>query len=291
MSPHQTCCPGCNGVFTASGYSQHISKMPDIRCRLVLQALHMSTASQFIPDAASSLASNTLAGPTSQALHCTSVDEMGDATQISILNEMPALFADTEPTTTHASHEGKFLSTHEIEHSLIKANTPDNKDSDPDNKDSDPDDPADMTDAIDANTFETLHLAHDGTASVVSEMPCMPPPEDLVPLPEDLDLPPEDLVPLPEDLALPSTESEVNTTKDMPLVTTPIIDRFPNGSTGAPISGAHGGSSTEDTGSKGLQGSTWAPFSSQCNWEIACWDKMHGPSSSAFSELLVIPEV
>jgi len=216
---------------------------------------------------------------------------MDDATQISILNETPALFADTEPTTTHASHEGKFLSTHEIEHSLIKANTPDNEDLDPDNKDSDPDDPTDMTDAIDANTFETLHLACDGAASVVPEMPRVPPPEDLVPLPEDLDLLPEDLVPLPEDLALPSTESEVNTTEDMPLVTTTIIDHFPNGSAGAPISGACGGSSMEDTGSKGLQGSIWAPFSSQCDWEIAHWAKMCSLSSSAFSELLAIPEV
>ena len=102
-----------------------------------------------------------------------------------------------------------------------------------------------MTDAIDADTFKTLHLAHDGAASVVPEMPCMPPPEDLVPLPEDLDLLPEDLVPPPEDLALPSMESEVNTTKDMPLVTTPIINCFPNGSAGAPISGACRGSSME----------------------------------------------
>jgi len=258
----------------------------------------MSTASQFIPDTAPSLASNTLAGPTSQALHRISADEMDDATQISISNEMPAPFADTEPTTTHASHEGKFPSTHEIKHSLIKANTPDNKDLDPDDEDldpddedSDPDDPTDMTDAIDADTFETLHLACNGAASVVPEMPCVPPPEDLVPLPEDLDPPPEDLVPPPEDLALPSTESEVNTTEDMPLVTTTIIDCFPNGSAGAPISGACGGSSMEDTGSEGLQGSIWVPFSSQCDWEIARWAKMCSPSSSAFSELLVIPEV
>lgn len=148
-----------------------------------------------------------------------------------------------------------------------------------------------MTDAIDADTFETLHLARDGAASVVPEMPHVPPPEYLDPPPEDLDPLPEDLVPPPEDLALPSTESEVNTTEDMPSVTTTIIDRFPNGSAGAPISGARGGSSMEDTGSEGLQGSTWAPFSSQCDWEIARWAKMRGPSSSAFSELLAIPEV
>ena len=125
------------------------------------------------------------------------------------------------------------------------------------------------------------------TARVVPEMPRVPPPEDLVPLPEDLDPLPEDSVPPPEDLAPPSTESKVNTTEDMPSVTTTIIDRFPNGSAGAPISGARGGSSMEDTGREGI----WAPFSSQCDWEIARWAKMHGPSSSAFSELLAIPEV
>ena len=265
--------------------------MPDIRCQLVLQALHMSTASQYIPGAASSLASNTLAGPTSQALHRTSTDEMDDATQISISNETPAPFADTEPTTTPASHKGKFPSTHERKHSLIKVNTPDNEDSDPDDKDSDPDDPADMTDTIDANTFKTLHLACNGAARVVPEMPHVPPPEDLVPLPEDLDPLPEDSVPPPEDLAPPSTESKVNTTEDMPSVTTTIINRFPNGSAGTPISGAYGGSSMEDTGREGLQGSIWAPFSSQCDWEIAHWAKMHSPSSSAFSELLAIPKV
>ncbi|KAN0131614.1 hypothetical protein V8E53_010456 [Lactarius tabidus] len=37
--------------------------------------------------------------------------------------------------------------------------------------------------------------------------------------------------------------------------------------------------------------SVWAPFHSQCDWEIACWAKMHGPSSSAMEELLAIPEV
>ena len=162
-------------------------------------------------------------------------------------------------------------------HTILSRFIPDNEDLDPDNEDLDPDDPTDMTDAIDADTFKTLHLAHDGTASVVPEMPHVPPPEDLVPLPEDL--------------ALPSMESKVNTTEDMPSVTTTIIDHFPNGSAGAPISGAHGGSSMEDTSSKGLQGSIWVPFSSQCDWEITCWAKMHGLSSSAFSELLAIPEV
>jgi hypothetical protein len=37
--------------------------------------------------------------------------------------------------------------------------------------------------------------------------------------------------------------------------------------------------------------SIWAPFHSKCDWEIAHWAKMHGPTSSAVMDLLVIPEV
>ena len=211
----------------------------------------MSTASQFIPGVVSSLASNSPAGPISQVFHHTSTD---NTTQIAILNEMPTLFAGTEPTTTHASHERKSLSTYELEYSLTKVDVPD---------DEDPDDPTDMTDAIDADTFEILHLGRNGTTRDVPEMACVPPPEDLVP-------PPEGLVPPPEDLAPSSMESKANTTEDMPLVTAAVIDRFPNGSPGTPISGAYKGSSMEDTSSEVLQESIWAPFSSQCDWEITC---------------------
>ncbi|KAI9440325.1 hypothetical protein H4582DRAFT_1796975, partial [Lactarius indigo] len=35
----------------------------------------------------------------------------------------------------------------------------------------------------------------------------------------------------------------------------------------------------------------WAPFRTQCDWEIARWAKLRGPSSSAVADLLAIPEV
>ncbi|KAI9437037.1 hypothetical protein H4582DRAFT_2112014 [Lactarius indigo] len=37
--------------------------------------------------------------------------------------------------------------------------------------------------------------------------------------------------------------------------------------------------------------SIWAPFQSQCDWEIAHWAKMHGPTSSAVVSLLAIPQL
>ncbi|KAH9014404.1 hypothetical protein EDB84DRAFT_1277679 [Lactarius hengduanensis] len=40
-----------------------------------------------------------------------------------------------------------------------------------------------------------------------------------------------------------------------------------------------------------LNTSIWAPFHSQCDWEIALWAKTRGSTSSALTELLQIPEV
>ena len=68
-----------------------------------------------------------------------------------------------------------------------------------------------------------------------------------------------------------------------------IIDRFPIESAGAPVAGAHDSSGT--TSLMGARDSIWAPFRSQCDWEIAQWAKMRGPTSSAFTDLLAIPEV
>ncbi|KAF8258427.1 hypothetical protein EI94DRAFT_1912347 [Lactarius quietus] len=45
------------------------------------------------------------------------------------------------------------------------------------------------------------------------------------------------------------------------------------------------------TSQEALHSSIWAPFFSQRDWEIACWAKMCGPTSSALADLLAIPEV
>jgi hypothetical protein len=69
---------------------------------------------------------------------------------------------------------------------------------------------------------------------------------------------------------------------------TVIIERFPFGLPGAPIVGLPE-SATLNGPSHG--DSIWAPFRSQRDWEIARWAKMRGPTSSAFGDLLAIPEV
>jgi len=70
-----------------------------------------------------------------------------------------------------------------------------------------------------------------------------------------------------------------------------VIECFPHGSPGAPIAGAHQGSTTYESTQAMLGDSIWAPFHSQCDWEVARWAKMRGPTSSAVTDLLAIKEV
>jgi hypothetical protein len=67
-----------------------------------------------------------------------------------------------------------------------------------------------------------------------------------------------------------------------------VIDSFPHGSPGAPISQ---GTFMDDTDREASSSFIWAPFSSQCDWEVAHWAEMRGPTSSAMADLLAIPEV
>jgi hypothetical protein len=70
-----------------------------------------------------------------------------------------------------------------------------------------------------------------------------------------------------------------------------IAERFPFGRPGTLITGADEGISIYHSSHEAFGSSVWAPFHSQCDWEIARWAKMHGPTSSAMEELLAIPGV
>ncbi|KAH9025638.1 hypothetical protein EDB85DRAFT_2177928 [Lactarius pseudohatsudake] len=70
-----------------------------------------------------------------------------------------------------------------------------------------------------------------------------------------------------------------------------IIDCFPHGSPGAPIPGTLQGSHVYQSSEEVFGSSVWAPFHSQCDWEITRWAKMRGPTSSAVADILAIPEV
>ena len=87
------------------------------------------------------------------------------------------------------------------------------------------------------------------------------------------------------------TEPDDYTETADPETVTVVIDQFPFGSPGAPISGAPQSSSVYETLQNAHMDAPWAPFSSQLDWEIARWAKMHGLSSTAVTELLKIEGV
>ncbi|KAF8262863.1 hypothetical protein EI94DRAFT_1808163 [Lactarius quietus] len=70
-----------------------------------------------------------------------------------------------------------------------------------------------------------------------------------------------------------------------------VIDHFPHGDLGAPVPDSHHGSSRYQTSQESFGALVWAPFCTQCDWDIAHWAKMRGPTSLAMEELLAIPEV
>ena len=70
-----------------------------------------------------------------------------------------------------------------------------------------------------------------------------------------------------------------------------VIDQFPHSSAGAPIPGMAHGSSAQELCQDMHADSVWAPFKSQCDWQLVHWAKIHGPTALAVTRLLEIPEV
>jgi hypothetical protein len=152
-----------------------------------------------------------------------------------------------------------------------RANHEDTADSIDDESGADPDD------AIDANVLEAL--AQDFNPSSVNPDQRHSAPSDHTPstgFGSDDPRPPPPLHPEPTNLAGTS-----------PVV----VEHFSHGKPGAPIPGEPEGSNVYHGSQETFQSSTWAPFHSQRDWEIARWAKMHGPTSSALADLLAIPGV
>jgi hypothetical protein len=70
-----------------------------------------------------------------------------------------------------------------------------------------------------------------------------------------------------------------------------VVTHFPQGHPGAPVTSLPQGSSIYESNQDRLGELLWAPFHSECDWEIVRWAKMRGPTSTAMTELLAIPGV
>jgi hypothetical protein len=130
-------------------------------------------------------------------------------------------------------------------------------------------DAADATDSLDADVLEILT---DGPTTFT--VPEVVPPSELL---EAVQPPPDPLI-----------QTEAANSETVPEST---VTRFPFGSPGAPIPSPDQGPTVYQSSQAALGSSIWAPFCSRIDWEIARWAKMRGPTSSAVTELLAIPEV
>lgn len=90
--------------------------------------------------------------------------------------------------------------------------------------------------------------------------------------------------PPPEDGVGPGMETET------PLPDVLVIEWFPDGCPGT-LLGVDQGLSMYEATHDMLGDLMWVLFQSQSNWEVAHWAKMCGPTSTAMTELLAIPEV
>ncbi|KAH9171757.1 hypothetical protein EDB89DRAFT_1906741 [Lactarius sanguifluus] len=133
------------------------------------------------------------------------------------------------------------------------------------NVDNESDQMDDNTDTTDTNTFKMLN----GSSAVQLEMGH----SNDDPSSEHT---PENTAPL-----VIQTDSKISSNV--------VIERFPNGHPGALVTSTPEGASIYKSTQQVLGESLWAPFQSQCDWEIERWAKMHGPTSSAMMGLLAIP--
>ena len=157
-----------------------------------------------------------------------------------------------------------FLYSDKLDHDGTPIGAPDPGDIADTDSDEEPPDPANITDT---DAFEELGQ---NNHFVVTRTP------DLLTIDESPDTPdaPEEL---PNDM-------EAGNADAMPTV---VIDHFPLASAGAPIHGMPHSNSVYESDRESI----WSPFTSRCDWLFARWAKMRGPTSSAVTELLAIPEV
>ena len=131
--------------------------------------------------------------------------------------------------------------------------------------------PADVTDA---DAFEVLTQRNARSASMTT--------------------PPSMSMTIPNQHAIDATATEQTTPLNIPDLeksATVVISRFPSDNAGAPIPSLTQGSLVHESDEDTALQSDWAPFVSQCDWQVAHWAKMRGSTSSAVTELLAIGEV
>lgn len=185
------------------------------------------------------------------------------------------LLGDDGPDLEAQPDAGKFAATcvaarHEIFRRTLESHRY-LADDDIPGSDGNTDESQDPTDVVDADVYEELVLSMDPFPTVIHDRAIL-----------------DGLPDVPQGPEEPANQTEAG---DLETTSMVIVDQFPLSSAGAPIPGMARGSSAQESHQDMHAASVWAPFNSQRDWLFAYWAKVHGPTSSAVTRLLEIPEV
>jgi hypothetical protein len=89
---------------------------------------------------------------------------------------------------------------------------------------------------------------------------------------------------VPQAAEEPTNQNKAGNLETISMV---VIIQFPNHSAGTTVPGIAHAESSQGTHADLV----WASFKSQCDWDFAYWAKINGPTSSAVTRLLDMPEV
>jgi hypothetical protein len=264
MSQAQIQCPGCNRAFSPHGLSQHIIRSQCSSCCISGSNL-ASNATPWDHSAASSNElglepSTTQDGKVFKPCRRLLANVWNtDCLDLANNHTSPNEAAEAAEPNDFAAAAAAAFPNHEDTISAVNQ-----------------EDAADPADAIDADLLETLSCDFHCSATNGPEHSTMP---DKLPSVGSQSSNPVPPPPIHFEHGVSEGASQM------------IIDNFPHCSEGAPIPGADKAPHIYQSTQEAFGASIWAPFHSRCDWEIVCWAKMRGPSSSVVAELLAIPRV
>jgi len=298
MTTAQVTCFGCNRKFAPRGLSQHVSKSRDPRCRassVTRQGLVSASGSSPCTTFPQALDPNSA----SQGLGNVAPDDLGmrDYSLDVRDDEMDEHDGMPSPGSGRVSPNGLDVDSAMRGHDLDKSDDemdgcdgtqlPDGEfkfaatritvldssesyiftDIDAVDPEEDPSGSTDPADVMDADAFEALTQRNHHPRTTIPNQRAVDTTAELSNIPIEEPIP----------FNVPDAE----------MLPTVVIDRFPLGNAGTQIPGIARGSNDDMAAAQ----SVWAPFVSQCDWQVAHWAKMRGSTSSAMTDLLAIGEV
>lgn len=269
-------CCGCNRVFNPSGLSHHLSQTQHSRCCAVHEA-SQTPSTTFQTGCSLAPNSNSTGECTSTLLYFS----WANCAALWLLHISDAACADESADIGHSANGATANATNlanptnSVDNS-VNVTEPNPTNPDPAKPDATAPDPADPTNADIHKYLTRISTSNPEQGQLTVIQSCSPSPHGQGQ--SGATMPP----------LLPDVQLNSDTSGAQRQL---VIDQFLYGSPGMPIIDGPQGTSVYQATQHTLRANTWSPFCSQTDWKFAHWAKLSGPSSSALTELLAIPEV